>query len=144
MRYNSIIRYYYKKSWVHTWKCVCYVPFMQVSYTRHALPTILWHVSLTIFIAANSTKHLSPVLLRDSDGAWTGSFNRAIGFTHFMAAALWGLRDGPSSIIAQIFWLRNIKSKFSCLHSNPVSYILYQFLVDAWVLFILDFVLFSF
>ena len=125
MRYNSIIRYYYKKSWVHTWKCVCYVPFMQVSYTRHALPTILWHVSLTIFIVANSTKHLSPVLLvsqkkkspvllRDSDGAWTGSFNRAIGFTHFMAAALWGLRDGPSSIIAQIFWLRNIKSKFSC------------------------------
>ena len=42
---------------------VCYVLFMQVSYPRHALPTILWHVSLTIFIAANSTKHLSPVLL---------------------------------------------------------------------------------
>ena len=27
-------------------------------------------------------------------GAWVGSFNRAIGFTHSLAVELWGLRDG--------------------------------------------------
>lgn len=33
-------------------------------------------------------------LLRDHRGAWVSSFNRAIGFTHSMAAEIWGLRDG--------------------------------------------------
>lgn len=33
-------------------------------------------------------------LLRDHNGAWIGSFSRDIGYTHSMAAELWGLRDG--------------------------------------------------
>lgn len=33
-------------------------------------------------------------LLKDPKGAWAGSFNRAIGFTHSLAVELWGLRDG--------------------------------------------------
>ena len=40
---------------------VWHVLFMQVSYTRHAPPTILWHVSFTLFIPANSTKHLRAI-----------------------------------------------------------------------------------
>ena len=40
---------------------VWHLLFMQVSYTRHAPPTILWHVSFTLFIPANSTKHLRAI-----------------------------------------------------------------------------------
>ena len=33
-------------------------------------------------------------LIRDHRGAWIGSFNRAISYTHSMTTELWGLRDG--------------------------------------------------
>ena len=35
-------------------------------------------------------------VIRDHRGSWIGSFNRAIGHTHSLAAKLWGLRDGLS------------------------------------------------
>ena len=33
-------------------------------------------------------------LIRDHRGNWIGGFSRNIGFTHSLAAKLWGLRDG--------------------------------------------------
>ena len=33
-------------------------------------------------------------LTRDHKGSWIGGFSRNIGFTHSLAAELWGLRDG--------------------------------------------------
>lgn len=33
-------------------------------------------------------------LIRDHRGAWIGSFNRAISYTHLMTTELWDLRDG--------------------------------------------------
>ena len=35
-------------------------------------------------------------IIKDHRGSWIGSFNRAIGHTHTLAAELWGLRDGLS------------------------------------------------
>ena len=33
-------------------------------------------------------------LIKDHRGSWMGGFSRNIGFTHSLAAELWGLRDG--------------------------------------------------
>lgn len=35
-------------------------------------------------------------IIKDHRGSWIGSFNRAIGHTHSLAAELWGFRDGLS------------------------------------------------
>ena len=42
----------------------------------------------------NPSLALAGGLIRDHNGMWIGSFSRNIGFTHSMAAELWGLRDG--------------------------------------------------